>query len=779
MSLPFGTILRTLPVFVAASARSRDVCRRVSTRWPISVCSICAALLLTASATLGNDTKEPAARQQILDDVPEPLAAQQPRTEADRDHMEALALFSAGRMHERREEYADALRCYERAMRYDPQASSIARSIIPVAIRLKRDSEAVRYALKAVELEDADPLLLRRLGVSLTEEGDWARAVSLYEKAMASRGKGKETASDILLRMEMGRLYHLTEKPKEAADCFARVLYAIDHPDEFAIDEGLIKVLLGEPGPTYQLIGECFLAADRPQEASTVFEKADDVAPDESLRQYNLARVNAKTGKPAEALAALEAAFAEHLGNEGLAPYEILATLLDTLGKKAELLDRLEKLRIDEPKNVPLGYCLAAQYRTAGQLDKAESLYLDLLKTNPTITGYRSLVEMYRQAKRFDALLAILGEALEKTSVLAILGAEAQTISSDADLMRGLVETARSSVKSEPANFGYGRRLAVALLALEAKQYDTAGEFFSHALAVSSPHASPDSKATGELKAGSSATPPSRAAEVSMVWGVGLLMGDKPAEAAKVFQRAIDEKVLPDDNPAFYFYLAAALAMNGQTDEALAAARAAADKKPDSARYRGRAAWVLYFAKRYDDAANAYRELVEQFDADHASSETREALREARLVLSNLCVLKGDLPQAEEWLEQVLDEFPDDQGAMNDLGYLWADQNKSLHRARRMIEKAVEAEPENLAYRDSLGWVLFRLNQGPEAVVELEKAAGGTKPDGVVLDHLGDAYLKANQRDKAIEAWKKAIEAFRQEKDAGKAESVEKKLQGK
>ena len=87
-----------------------------------------------------------------------------------------------------------------------------------------------------------------------------------------------------------------------------------------------------------------------------------------------------------------------------------------------------------------------------------------------------------------------------------------------------------------------------------------------------------------------------------MVWGVGLLMGDRAAEAAKVFQRGIDEKALPDDNPAFHFYLAGALAMADRTDEALAAARTAAEKKKDSARFRGRAAWVLYIAKRYDEA---------------------------------------------------------------------------------------------------------------------------------------------------------------------------------
>ncbi len=690
----------------------------------------------------------------ILEDVPQPMTARYPRTESQREHVEALSLFAAGRMHERREEYGDALRCYQRALRHDPQSATIGWAIVPVAMRLKRFSLAARYALTSVELEDADPLLLRRLAVYLSEENDWAGAIALYEKALAVRGKGKPTAADILLRMELGRIYQLIEKYQPAADNFAQVLHAIDHPDEFAIDEQFSKALLGDAGVTYQLLGDCFVAADRPQEARVVFEKANRLKPNKALWQFHLARIDAKSGKPAEALTALEAAFAEHLHDEGMTPYETLADVLGGLGKKNELIDRLEKLRAAEPNNAPLGYYLAAQYRATGKLDKAETLYVALLKEQPALAGYRSLVEIYRQGKRFDALLARMGTMLEKTSVLETLGTEAQTISADAEAMRGIVAAGRAMLKADSAKFGFGSRLAVALLALEAKQYDTAGEFFQLALA----------------------TKPKAAAEVLMAWGVGLLMADRAAEAVKVFHRGIDEKLLPEDNPAFYFYLAGALALAERTDEALAAARTAAEKKKDSARFRGRVAWVLYGAKRYEEARKAYEELIREFDAEQDSTETREVLREARLALSNLAVIKGDMPHAEEWLEQVLDEFPDDDGALNDLGYLWADQNKELPRAKRMIERAVKAEPDNMAYRDSLGWVLFRLGQYPEAITQLEKAAADKKPDGTVLDHLGDAYRKINRRDKAIEAWRKAVEVLRREKDTEKVKTVEKKM---
>ncbi len=188
---------------------------------------------------------------------------------------------------------------------------------------------------------------------------------------------------------------------------------------------------------------------------------------------------------------------------------------------------------------------------------------------------------------------------------------------------------------------------------------------------------------------------------------------------------------------------------------------------------------MLYFGKRNDEALKAYRELIDKFDADHDSAETREVMHEARLALSNLCAMKGENTQAEEWLEEVLDEFPNDESAMNDLGYLWADANKNLGRARRMIRAAVDAEPGNMAYRDSLGWVLFRQGKYAEAVAELEKAAADKDPDGAVLDHLGDAYQKAGRHDKAVAAWRKAVALLRKEKETEKAKLVEKKIMGK
>jgi len=121
---------------------------------------------------------------------------------------------------------------------------------------------------------------------------------------------------------------------------------------------------------------------------------------------------------------------------------------------------------------------------------------------------------------------------------------------------------------------------------------------------------------------------------------------------------------------------------------------------------------------------------------------------------------KGDLAEAEKLFLKCLDLSPGFAQALNYLGYMWAEKGLHLDRAREMIAKALAAEPDNGAYLDSMGWVLFKLNQPREALGYILKACQGLdKPDGTVFDHLGDIYQALKQPEKAREAWAKSLAA--------------------
>ena len=60
-----------------------------------------------------------------------------------------------------------------------------------------------------------------------------------------------------------------------------------------------------------------------------------------------------------------------------------------------------------------------------------------------------------------------------------------------------------------------------------------------------------------------------------------------------------------------------------------------------------------------------------------------------------------------------------------------------------MIRKALHDDPENAAYLDSMGWVLFKRGKLKEALDNLQKAVEKLeRPDPTILEHLGDVYLK-------------------------------------
>lgn len=113
---------------------------------------------------------------------------------------------------------------------------------------------------------------------------------------------------------------------------------------------------------------------------------------------------------------------------------------------------------------------------------------------------------------------------------------------------------------------------------------------------------------------------------------------------------------------------------------------------------------------------------------------------------------------AEKYFEKALEKSPNDPETLNYLGYMWADRGTNLTKAKQLIEKAIKLEPKNAAFMDSMGWVLFKMQQAQDALPYILKAIElSEEPDAAVYDHLGDIYKLLKQPDKAQEAWKKSL----------------------
>ncbi len=108
--------------------------------------------------------------------------------------------------------------------------------------------------------------------------------------------------------------------------------------------------------------------------------------------------------------------------------------------------------------------------------------------------------------------------------------------------------------------------------------------------------------------------------------------------------------------------------------------------------------------------------------------------------------------------------------ASNYLGFMWVDHDQNLEEGGDLIKKAVEIEPDNGAYLDSLGWYYYKTNHFDDALTQLQQAVEKLKhedhEDAVVYEHLGDTYLKLSDSAKALDAWQKAMELDPQNPDA-------------
>ena len=99
-------------------------------------------------------------------------------------------------------------------------------------------------------------------------------------------------------------------------------------------------------------------------------------------------------------------------------------------------------------------------------------------------------------------------------------------------------------------------------------------------------------------------------------------------------------------------------------------------------------------------------------------------------------------------------------------------------RGISLIKKALDLDPDNGAYLDSLGWVYYRQGKLAEAESALVRAIDKIGQDGTVHDHLGDVYFKLGKTKEAIAQWQASIRDHQAGADADPAEvaKVTKKL---
>jgi len=129
----------------------------------------------------------------------------------------------------------------------------------------------------------------------------------------------------------------------------------------------------------------------------------------------------------------------------------------------------------------------------------------------------------------------------------------------------------------------------------------------------------------------------------------------------------------------------------------------------------------------------------------------------ARLTLATAQQRSGNFAAAETTLRELLKQNSRNPIALNNLGYFLIEQNLKLDEALNLIQQAVQIDPTNPSYLDSLGWANFKLGKYAEAEKNLKNAAKYDLSSATIQEHLGDVYQKLNKIDLAKKAWQKAL----------------------
>jgi tetratricopeptide (TPR) repeat protein len=136
---------------------------------------------------------------------------------------------------------------------------------------------------------------------------------------------------------------------------------------------------------------------------------------------------------------------------------------------------------------------------------------------------------------------------------------------------------------------------------------------------------------------------------------------------------------------------------------------------------------------------------------DLLTTVLREAPSSIWLLYSRaLCAVDADrLELAEQDLRRIIQIDGDNAMALNALGYTLTDLTPRHSEALRLIERALELQPDDPATLDSMGWVLYRLGRLDEALGYLQRAhAMDDNPE--IAAHLAEVMFFLGQQEEAL-----------------------------
>ena len=478
-------------------------------------------------------------------------------------------------------------------------------------------------------------------------------------------------------------------------------------------------------------LGRLQNASQNIDEAERAFRKALAVEPDNEDALTGLATVLGIKGDDAGAADLLKRASEKNPNVDSLSRLADAYEQMKEYGLAADTLRRALELN---PANAPdIERKMALYLISAQRYDDALAAYQQLVSEDSTdADSYLRISQLYRQ----KGDLAKAREAADKAKAIdpnniqielnegSILQAEGKSAEAIMVVQGILQQTARSSY--DPAQLGARIDLLERLAVMQrlADQTEPAVDSYRQ-IATLDPSKAPHASASI----------------------IDTYIGGKEFSKAQDEADAATKKF--PDNAEVRVGRASLLAEMGKTDAAAAEVKKLLDGKNDRA-VQLELADLYVKGRKFDDAAKA-------LDAAEKLSESQDDKIDVWFKRGAMFERMKNVSAAETEFRKVLAVVPDNPATLNYLGYMLTDRNMRLTEALGMIQKAVDSEPNNGAYLDSLGWVYYHLGKLPEAEDNMRRAVELTPHDPTMRDHYAEVLFKASKVKEAIAQWEASL----------------------
>jgi tetratricopeptide (TPR) repeat protein len=501
-----------------------------------------------------------------------------------------------------------------------------------------------------------------------------------------------------------------------------------------------VRALDDSSAHVHLALAQEYLKSGRTKEGVAFVRKAIELDPKSREGRLLLANLHTLAKKEAEALAVYRELLKENPDDEEVFLYVVLAELeaKQVTSARRKLQDYLAR----NPDSALGHFYLGRLEQERGDLTAAAAAFRRAIESRGgfvqagTYLGY-----VLEQLGRKDEALDTYSWLAEQTDSAAFHQRLGQLYLEKGDYERSL-RAFQNYERVDPSDFN--NKIKVGLLLVELKQLEPAAAKFREILKTN-----PDSD------------------NVRYYLGAVLEELERPAEALAEYRR------IPETSRLYADALrrqVTSLQSTKNTDEAWtvlkkALAETEKDKGPTENLFET-AILFLSNNKRPGEAWDVLRQAMSRFPDSESLLYMKGTLFEK----------EGKHDEAVGAMKELLRRNPNHAGALNFVGYLWADRNENLPEAEKMIRRALKLRPNDPFMTDSLGWVLYRRGKYEEARQALELAHRGAPKESIIADHLGDVLVKLGRLEEAKAYYELALK-LGPEKDSER-QSLEAKLQG-